>query len=144
MFGEDTVKLMFGEDKGRSSRKRPCQDDPYSKNSLNIVDSGARYKVYEPIHTSDRLTGHRWLKRVRTRNSPRPLSPDQELLGARADRAMVRCKGGRHDLHAPLDCTRGSHVAHAILLSTALARSSTFGRARGSSCGAVYETALAP
>ena len=46
---------------------------------VNIVDSGARYKVYEPIHTSDRLTGHRWLTRV-TRDSPRPLSPDQALL----------------------------------------------------------------
>ena len=46
--------------------------------------------MYEPIHTSDRLTGHRWLTRV-TRNSPRPLSPDQELLGARADRAVARC-----------------------------------------------------
>ena len=39
-----------------------AQDGRYGKNSLNIVDSGARYKVYEPTHTDtrlDRLTGHR-------------------------------------------------------------------------------------
>ena len=53
---------------GSCRKNRPCQDDCYGKNSLNIVDSGARYKVYEPIHTSDRLTSHRWLTRV-TRNS---------------------------------------------------------------------------
>ena len=76
--------------KGSSRKNRPCQDDCYGKNSLNIVDSGARYKVYGPTHTSDRLTGHRWLTRV-TRNSPRPLSPDEALLGARADRAVARC-----------------------------------------------------
>ena len=67
-----------------------AEDGRYGKNSLQIVDSGARYKVYEHTHTSDRLTGHRWLTRV-TRNSPRPLLPEQALLGARADRATARC-----------------------------------------------------
>ena len=42
-----------------------------------------------------------------------------------------------------LPVTGGSHVSHAILL-TAVARSRTFGRARGSGCGAVYKTTLAP
>ena len=78
-------------DSKRCGRKnRPCQDGRYGKNSFNIVDSGARYNVYEPIHTSDRLTGRRWLTYV-THNSPRPLSPEQALWGVRTDRAVVRC-----------------------------------------------------
>ena len=64
-------------------KKSTSQDGRYGKNSLNIVDSGARYKVYEHTHTSDRLTGHRWLTRV-TRNSPRPLARPSKHFWARA------------------------------------------------------------
>ena len=45
-------------------RKKSTSQDgryAYGKNSLNIVDSGDRHKVYEPTHKSGRLTGHQWL-----------------------------------------------------------------------------------
>ena len=45
----------------RSRKKRRCQDDGVSENSISIVDSGALDKVYEVTNTSARHTGDRHL-----------------------------------------------------------------------------------
>ena len=63
---------------------------PLCKNSLCMIDSGAQYKVYEPIRTSARLHAGGWHTRAGHRFFSSVVA-EHALLTARADRAAGRC-----------------------------------------------------
>ena len=63
---------------------------PLCKTSSCMIDSGAQYKVYEPIRTSARLHAGGWHTRAGHRFFPSVVA-EHALLTARADRAAGRC-----------------------------------------------------